>query len=87
MQIEVRLFASLRDRLPGDDREHRGCGRVELDEGASVQSLLARLEIPARMAPMVLVNGVQIARDPKERARLMLEKDDVVSIFPPVAGG
>ena len=83
----MRLFANLRDRLPGDRRQHRGRGTVELREGASLQTLLDELEIPAAMAQMVLVNGQQTARDHSTRSALVLTSQDVVSIFPPLAGG
>ena len=84
MHVRVRLFANLRDRLPGAAR-----GRAELDlaDDASLQDLLSLLEIPASQAPMVLVNGAQAPRPEPERAALHLAEGDVISIFPPLAGG
>ena len=87
MQVHVRLFASLRDRLPGDRRSHRGRGSFELAVGSSLQQLLERLAIEPRTAQMVLVNGEQVPRGAEERSALALAAGDVVSIFPPVAGG
>ena len=84
MQIEVRLFASLRDRLP---REARGRGEVEVQAGASLADLLDLLAIPPKQAQMVLVNGDPVPRTPGLREATRLEKGDTVSIFPPVAGG
>lgn len=83
----MRLFASLRDRLPGDPLRHRGRGVVEVEEGASLQQLLDTLKIPERQAQMVLVNGEQAPRDVARRSALALREGDTVSIFPPLAGG
>jgi molybdopterin converting factor small subunit len=83
VQVRVRLFANLREKLA----QPRGRGSVELEEGATLADLLARLEIPQAQAQMVLVNGEQAPRDPRRRARLILEEGDTVSVFPPVAGG
>ncbi len=84
MEIHVRLFASLRDRLPADAR---GRATLEMKDGASLQDLLDRLEIEARLAQMVLVDGQQAPRDRGKRLRLILVHDQTLSIFPPVAGG
>ena len=84
MKIEVRLFANLREKLPG---ALRGRATLELRPDASLEDLLERLEIEARMAQMVLVNGVQAPRDPQARAALRLDDGDTVAIFPPLAGG
>ncbi len=84
MKVEVRLFASLREKLPG---ALRGRATLELPEGASLHELLGALEIEPRMAQMVLVNGAQAPRDPGERGALRLAAGDTVAIFPPVAGG
>ena len=84
MKIHVRLFASLRDRLPS---ETRGRGTLELGVGTTLQDLLDRLEIEPRLAQMVLVDGQQAPRDRQERLALVLQNDETISIFPPVAGG
>ena len=84
MRIYVRLFANLRDRFP---QAARGRGEIELDEGASLDDLIERLEIPDRLAQMVLINGQQAPRDHAARAGYILEEGETVSIFPPIAGG
>ena len=84
MEIHVRLFASLRDRLP---RHTRGRGTLELADGACLQDLLDRLQIDPRLTQMVLVDGQQAPRDREARLRLTLVHDQTLSIFPPVAGG
>ena len=84
MRIHVRLFASLRDRLPKADRGRR---EVELDDRTSVADLIEWLEIPDALAQIVLVDGLQEPRSREERARRILKDGQTVSIFPPIAGG
>jgi molybdopterin converting factor small subunit len=79
MEIEVKLFATLRDYLPqGSDRF--SC-KMEVDEGTRVQDVLTRLKIPGEMPKIILVNGTH---GKKEQ---VLKEGDVLSVFPPVAGG
>lgn len=79
MEIEVKLFATMRDYLP------KGSGRfsckIEIDGGTRVKDILAKLRIPDEMPKIILVNGVHGKSDQ------VLREGDVVSIFPPVAGG
>ena len=79
MEIEVKLFATLRDYLP------KGSTRfscvMEVDDHTRVQDILSRLKIPEEMPKIILVNGVH---GKKEQ---VVKEGDVVSIFPPVAGG
>jgi molybdopterin converting factor small subunit len=80
MNVEVRLFATLRKKLPPGSP--RGKCHLELPDDATLAELLARLDIPRESAQMVLVNG-EHDRDFERRLR----DGDVLSIFPPVAGG
>ena len=98
MQIEVRLFANLREKLLG---ARRGRASLEIVEGTTVWDLVAALEIPERQAQMVLVNGERVAWPgtggeppiPKEGdaamkvAETVLKDGDTVCVFPPLAGG
>ncbi len=84
MEVQIRLFASLRECLP---QELRGVTTLELAEGASVVDVIEHFAIERRLAQMVLVNGVQISRRFEERQAHKLAAGDTVSIFPPVAGG
>lgn len=87
MKIHVRLFANLREKIPGDPREHRGRTSLDLHDDATLQSLLDHFEISRRMSQMVLVNGQQVSRETAVRRELVLRDGDVVSVFPPLAGG
>lgn len=79
MRVEVRLFATLAAFLPSDGRD--GTAELEVPEGSTVTDVATRLGIPHDLARVVLVNG----RDVGAEARLTPR--DVVTIFPPLAGG
>ena len=74
MMIKVRLFATLRE----------GRGKeliIELDEPITPFHIVNQLNIPIEEVAILLING----RDGKLEDKL--QKEDVVSIFPPVGGG
>ena len=79
MEIEVKLFATLRDYLP------KGSGRfscwMEIDGHTRVQDILTKLNIPEEIPKIILINGVHGKKDQ------ILKEGDVLSVFPPVAGG
>jgi molybdopterin converting factor small subunit len=79
MDIEVKLFATLRDYLPKGSS--RFSCKIEVDGQTRVQDILKRLKIPEGIPTIILINGVH---GKKEQS---LKEGDVVSIFPPVAGG
>jgi sulfur carrier protein len=74
MEIEVRLFAGLRD-----GRFKRRT--MQFPEGTRLGDVLRRLDIPEKEVSLPLVNGrySEISR--------ALNADDVLSIFPAVGGG
>jgi sulfur-carrier protein len=79
MQVEVKLFATLRDYLPkGSDRF--SC-KLELGGRSRVKDIISTLKIPEEIPKIILINGVHGKNDQ------VLNEGDVVSIFPPVAGG
>lgn len=74
MEVEVRLFASLRkDRF---QTEHR-----EFPEGTTAGEIIRQLGIVPKDVAILLVNGHHVAEDHVLQAR------DVLSLFPLVAGG
>ena len=79
MLVQVKLFATLRHQYP-----HLELGEampVELQDGATVEQLIARLDLPADEVKIVFVNG--IVRDGDH----VLADGDELGIFPPVGGG
>jgi sulfur carrier protein len=79
MEIEVKLFATLRDYLPKGSG--RFSSRMEIDDHTKVQDILAKLKIPEEIPKIILINGVHGKKDQ------VLKEGDVLSLFPPVAGG
>jgi sulfur carrier protein len=80
MRLELRLFASLRKKLPPGSP--RGKCELELPNGMTLGGVCDHMTIPRESAQMVLINGEQ-DRDFDR----VLKDGDVVSIFPPLAGG
>ena len=80
MQVELRLLASMRRRLPEKDSAG-GVSVFDLSDGATCRELLEKVNIGGCSTLVVLVNGRYAA---PERELL---NGDVVSVFPPIAGG
>jgi molybdopterin converting factor small subunit len=79
MEVTVKLFATLRRYLPEDAKNKTTT--VALQAGQTVADALTVLGVPLQEAHLILVNGQ--SRD----ADHPLESEDVVAVFPPVAGG
>ena len=79
MEIEVKLFATLRDYLPKGSS--RFSCKLEFDGATPIHDILKKLNIPEEIPKIILVNGIHAKKDQR------LKEGDVVSIFPPVAGG
>jgi molybdopterin converting factor small subunit len=79
MKVEVKLFANFREYLPPESEKY-SC-MLELEEGTTITQVLARLNVPESQPMVPLVNGIH--RKPEDP----LQPGDVLSIFPPVAGG
>ena len=79
IQVEVRLFATLRKYAPG------GKGgeplAVSVPENTTIRDLLVQLGVPLEATKQVFVNHRHQNMD------YQLQDGDRVSIFPPVAGG
>ena len=83
MLIKVRLFAMLRDKLPADSNGEEI--DVEVDAGATASQIIDRLEIPVELAHLVTIDGFHLL--PDEIKSRTLQAGEILSIFPPVAGG
>jgi sulfur carrier protein ThiS len=84
MQITFKLYASLTHYLPP---EQRIGNRMALDvaEGSTIEQIIEPFQLPMKYVHLVLINGVYIP--PAERATRALVADDVLAIWPPIAGG
>lgn len=79
MEVKVKLFATLRDYLPKDS-DGKSC-QIEIDGKTTVEQIITQLNLPVEIPKIILVNGLQGTADQT------LKEGDVLSIFPPVAGG
>lgn len=79
MKVEVRFFATLTPYLPPGSRD--GAAIVDVPDGVTPGELIDRLGIPRDLDRIVLVNGTDASAD------LPLRERDVVTLFPPLAGG
>ena len=84
MRITLKLYATLTDYLPADSRRDNQI-QLEVEDGATIASIIARQNLPPRLVHLVLVNGVFIS--PSERAHYAFNEEDVLAIWPPIAGG
>ena len=80
MQVEIRLFASLRSYLPaGSDGTSTA---LELPVGTRVCDVIERLSIPPQLAQLVMIDGIH-----ETNRQRVLNDGATISLFPPVAGG
>ena len=83
MKIVIEFYASLMKYLPPGGKRFRR--DIKVDEGFILQQLINLYGISNEEAHIVLVNGHFVALE--NRADHVLVENDVVSIWPPVAGG
>ncbi len=74
MEVEIRLFASFRNG-------RWKCKRLSYSDRTIISDILNSLEINNDEIGMILVNGVY------QNSEYVLSDGDILSIFPPVAGG
>lgn len=74
MKIELRLFATLREK-------RQKIMMLEVPEGTSAGELVDSLGIPRNEIAILMIKGRHSKMD------ALLQDGDVVSLFPPVGGG
>ena len=79
MEIEVRLFATFRDHLPRDSGSFSF--RKGLEKEMALSEIVEEISLPPDIPKIFIVNGNVVTGE------YVLRDGDVVSIFPPVAGG
>lgn len=84
MKITLKLYASLTQYLPAEARQSNRVS-LEVPDGASIAQVIEPFGLPPKLVHLVLVNGVYVP--PQERQARALEGDDVLAIWPPIAGG
>ncbi len=83
MKVTVKLFALLGKYLPTGAADNQAA--VEVADGATPVTIMDSLNLPREYCHLVLVNGVYV--EPGKRESLALKENDVLAIWPPVAGG
>ena len=83
MKVTVKLFALLGTYLPPGAADNQAA--VEVADGATPVAVMDSLNLPREYCHLVLVNGVYV--EPGKRESLTLNENDVLAIWPPVAGG
>jgi sulfur carrier protein ThiS len=83
MKMYIEFYASLMKYLPpGNSRFRR---EVKVEDSLILNRLIERYHILPEEAHIVLVNGLFVCGEDREVREL--QEGDVVSIWPPVAGG
>ena len=78
MRVEVRAFATLRPFLPQGTRH---AAVFDLPDGSTIRDMMCFLGVPTEMTVLALLNGQEA--EPNHA----LHGGDVVTLFPPLAGG
>lgn len=84
MNITLKLFASLTDYLPVESK-YTNIVALDIANGTTIGNIIEQHSLPPKWVHLVLVNGVYIY--PEQRATHILVEDDVLAIWPPIAGG
>ncbi len=83
MKVTVKLFALLGTYLPPGAADNQAA--LEVADGATPAVVMDSLNLPREYRHLVLVNGYYV--EPGKRDSLALKENDVLAIWPPVAGG
>jgi sulfur carrier protein ThiS len=83
MEISVTLFGGLRHFLPAGSSFNK-C-KISVDAGASLETLLQRIPIPADKTYLVIVNDEKVPRE--TYAETIIQADDDIVLLPPIKGG
>jgi molybdopterin converting factor small subunit len=79
MKIEVKLFANFREFLPPESNGYSVF--LDVETGTTIGRVLEILKIPESIPMLTLVNGIH------RKFEDTMQAGDVLSLFPPVAGG
>lgn len=83
MQVSVTLFGGLRQFLPAGSSFNQ-C-EIEVDDGASLETLLERIPIPENKPYLVMLNDTRI--NPEDYAAIEIGSSDEIVLIPPIKGG
>lgn len=84
MQITLKLYATLTDKLP--DGAVKNAAKITVDDDVTLNKVIDHYRVPRELAHLVLVNGHFVCDTDRDQAGALVE-GDVLAIWPPVAGG
>jgi sulfur carrier protein ThiS len=84
VHMTLKLYASLTKYLPEAFQKNHAMPMV-VDANATIETIIAPLGMPPALVKLVVLNGIFVP--PSERAETHFVDDDVLAIWPPVAGG
>lgn len=84
MNITFKLYATLQDLLPAG--AVKNAVNIEVADDASLNDLIDQFKVPRDLAHLVLVNGIFYCQEDRDKPGV-LKNNDVLAIWPPVAGG
>lgn len=79
MNIEVHLFATLTKYLPPEAEGRRVS--LAVSAGTTAAEVLDQLGIPPKLTKLIMIDGVH------QKPDMVLRAGNVLSVFPPIAGG
>jgi sulfur carrier protein ThiS len=83
MKIRLKLYASLGQYLPAGATNNEA--DVPLSGNETILDILNRFALPLESCHLVLVNGTYV--EPSARGEHLLQDEDHLAVWPPVAGG
>jgi len=83
MEITLKLFAGLSQFLPENAEKH--ATKLNISSSETAFSILGKFNVPKESAHLVLLNGVYL--QPEEREKPKFREGDTLAVWPPVAGG
>lgn len=84
MKITLKLYATLQDRLPAG--AVKNAALIDVPDDVSLNDIIDQYQVPRELAHLVLVNGLFHCEADRDQ-RNVLKPNDVLAIWPPVAGG
>ncbi len=84
MKVTLKLFASLTTHLPPAARSGHAID-LDVEPGTTIADIVRSQGIPEALCAIVLIDGVWVDRH--DRGERALAEGQVLSIWPPVAGG
>ena len=84
MKITFKLYATLQHLLPPG--AVKNAVTIDVPDEASLNDIIDQFKVPRELAHLVLINGVYQDCGNRDKSQV-LKDNDVLAIWPPVAGG